>query len=222
MAPDHLAQGIEALRRQKPEEALAALDAALETPLSLPLLARVYSLRAQAKLQCGDLGGAMVDWRASWTRVLDLEDEEGQLALKNLRAQIAQARARQSAEKAQRRQSAQTLKGSLTEDLEQSTGFEERLNVLLEHANAHMDCEQITQGLALAEQALAEADKAKIPVVRVQVLARLCVLRAQPERSPELLEAAFTLADNADEPQLIGAVARAAKALGHVFQAPEF
>jgi hypothetical protein len=220
--PDPLAAAIKALRTNQPEEAIAALSIALESNLPDALAARATSLRAQAKLMSGDLGASMVDWREAWRQVLALGDTHGQEALKGLRAQIAQARAQKSAEQVHRDRARQSLAEDLDAKLEGTSSLEDRLNLLVERANALMDCDQPREGLKIALQALLEADTAKPPSVRTQVLARLCALRAQPEKGPEFLEKALALADEAEEPQLIGAVARAANALSYDFQAIEF
>jgi hypothetical protein len=97
---DPIAAGIEALRNDDHELAIAAFSIALASGIADPLRARATSLRAQSHMLHGDLSAAMVDWREAWRLVLALKDPLGEKALKGLRTQIAQAKAAQNAKQA--------------------------------------------------------------------------------------------------------------------------
>jgi tetratricopeptide (TPR) repeat protein len=219
---DPIAAGIEALRQGDHELAIAAFSIALATDLTESLAARATSLRSQSHMLHGDLSAAMVDWREAWRLVSVLQDPVGEKALKGLRAQIGQARAAKNAQQTQQAQSKNRLKANLEEQLAQLESTEDKLNLLVETANAYIDCGQGQVGLTHAQSALEQADLAISPHPRIQVLARLCLLRVMPERAEELLEAALEIADDANEPQLVAAVARSAKSTGYEFKALDF
>jgi tetratricopeptide (TPR) repeat protein len=219
---DPIAAGIEALQQGDHELAIAAFSIALASELPDSLAARATSLRAQSHMLHGDLSAAMVDWREAWRLVLVLEDPVGEKALKGLRAQIGQARAARNAQQAQQVQSKSRLKTDLKEQLAQLDSAEDKLNLLVETANAHIDCGQMQDGLTHAQSALEQADDPISPHPRIQVLARLCILRVMPECAEELLETALQIADDANEPQLVAAVSRSAKSTGYEFKAIEF
>ena len=211
---DLLSEAIDALKSDQAERAVGLLTEALSTHFPPAIQARATSLRAQAYFLTGNLSEAMVDWRTAWALVRDLKDPEGETALRGLRSQIAQAKAQRSAEHAQKTQSRALLETPETSPVSESS--DDRLNRLLERANAHFDCDESTEGIAMAQQVLALADDEE-DSVRFQVLGRLCLLRGQPQRAEELLEHGRRIADEANEAQLLGAVARAAKAVGYEF-----
>jgi len=219
---DPIAAGIEALRNDDHELAIAAFSIAMASGLPDPLLARATSLRAQSHLMHGDLSAAMVDWREAWRLVLALKDPIGEKALKGLRSQISQARAAQNAQLAMATQAKARLEGDLQKQIAQSDNLEDQLNLLIERANAHLDCGQTNDGLVLALNVLDQADQSIPPLPRFQVLARLCLVRATPEQAEALLTEALSIADEANSPQLVTAVARSAKAAGVKFRPVEF
>lgn len=219
---DPIAAGIEALRNDDHELAIAAFSIALASGLPDPLLARATSLRAQSHMLQGDLSAAMVDWREAWRIVLALKDPVGEKALKGLRTQIAQAKAAQNAKQAMAQQSKTRLDTDLQAQLAACESLDDQLNLLIERANAHLDCGQIEEGLSHAQQALEQADKASPPQPRFQVLARLCLVRGAPEQAAALLRQALQIADDANSPQLVSAVSRSAKSAGVEFEAVEF
>jgi hypothetical protein len=219
---DPIAAGIEALRNDDYELAIAAFSIAIASGLPDPLLARATSLRAQSHLMHGDLSAAMVDWREAWRLVLILKDPIGEKALKGLRSQISQARAAQNAQQAMATQAKAHLDGDLQKQLAQAEGLEDRLNLLIERANAHLDCGQVNEGRLLALNVLDQADQSTPPLPRFQVLARICLVRATPEQAEAHLTEALSIADDANSPQLVTAVARSAKASGIKFKTVEF
>lgn len=215
---DHLTAAVSALQEHRIEEAIQLLTAALNNELSPALKARATSLRSQAHFMSGMLQEAMVDWREAWRQVQSLEDADGKQALRGLRSEIAAAKAQRSAQQAQLAKSREHLSLSLDEQLATFPEIEDKLNFLIERANAHFDCDQEEQGSQLARDAILQADATTPNVVRAQVLARLCLLRGAPEEAQALLQEAYLLAEKSDEMQLIGAVARAAKAISHEFE----
>ncbi len=219
---DPIAAGIEALRDSDHELAIAAFSIAIASGLPDPLLARATSLRAQSHMMHGDLASAMVDWREAWRLVLALKDPIGEKALKGLRTQISQARAAQNAQQAMATQAKARLGADLQAQMAQAEGLEDQLNLEIERANAHLDCGQLNDGLVLALKVLDQADQSTPPLPRFQVLARLCLARATPEQAEALLTEALSIADEANSPQLVTAIARSAKAAGIKFKAVEF
>ncbi len=213
-ASDPLYAAVQALKNNQSIEAAALLNHALHTDLTPQHRARATSLRAQAHLLSGDLEKALVDWREAWALVKDLEDAAGEKALRGLRREIGQLKAQRQAALAQKTQSRALLDSSAP--LPDSESLEDQMNRLLERANAHFDCGEPDQGIHIAHKVLALA-QSEASQVRFQVLGRLCLLRGEPERAAELLEESRRLADNANEPQLLGAVARAAKSLDYTF-----
>lgn len=215
MPADPLQDAIDALKEPDYQRAVELLTHSMASSQASPQTrARATSLRSQAHLLLGNIQDALVDWRTAWGEVRDLQDEQGQKALRNLRREIAQAKAQRDHANAQKSNSRALLDRPPPpqEDLQSEDG----LNLLLERANAHFDCDEPQLGIQRALELL-EACETSLPLVRFQVLGRLCLLRGQPERAAELLELCRSLADEANEPQLVGAVARAAKALGHEF-----
>ncbi|MEC7240903.1 MAG: hypothetical protein VXW32_06660 [Myxococcota bacterium] len=212
---DPLHNAVVAMKSGDYLRAIELLSDALEDVANSPQTrARAASLRSQAHLLIGSIQEALVDWRLAWSQVQQLSDESGQKSLRGLRREIAQAKAQRDHSRAQKAKSRALLESPAPNagDIDSEDG----LNLLLERANAHFDCDEPEQGVASALQLL-EICEASMPIVRFQVLGRLCLLRGRPDRAEELLEACRDLADMANEPQLVGAVARAAKALGYEF-----
>jgi len=85
-----------------------------------------------------------------------------------------------------------------------------------------MDAGEIGPGTELAKQAVDLSRLACPQAARERVLALLCLLRTHPPEAVEMLAEAHAVADEADEPQLVTAIAHAARTLGlplptHVF-----
>lgn len=79
---------------------------------------------------------------------------------------------------------------------------------------------QALEGAAAAAVAMEALDQAES--VRERVLCRLALLRAEPHRAEEHLRAAHALADEHEEPQLVAAIAKAARAAGVDFGTHRF
>ena len=221
MTPEETMQaGLLALKSNRAQEAVDQFTAAIEHGLDADLQNRARSLRAQSYMLLGNTEQAIVDWREAWRGVQEAGDSTGVTALRNLRKDIARTKANNAAAHQQRLQSKQLIEKGIS--LAQEAPREEQLNSLLELANAHMDCESWEEGRQLAETIIEEADQHLKTLVRFSILGRLCLIRALTEHQGDHLETALTLADEANEMQLIGAVARAAKAIGYEFPAIEF
>ena len=211
---------LDALKSNRPQEAVDKLSDAITEGLEPDVLYRAHSLRSQSYMLLGQTEQALVDWREAWRGVQETGDSQGIQALRNLRREITQTKASKAAAHQQRMQSQQLVDTGLLNP--QEGPMEEQLNRVLELANAHMDCESWEQGQKLAHQIIAEADRNPEELVRFAVLGRLCLIRALDQGQEELLQTALTLADEANEMQLVGAVARAAKAVGYEFPPIEF
>ena len=98
----------------------------------------------------------------------------------------------------------------------------ERVDTITRRANAEMDHGDVELGKVLAQDAVVLARESCPQAARERVLALLCFLRTAPENAETLLAEAHTVADNANEPQLVTAIVHAARTLGvtlptHVF-----
>jgi tetratricopeptide (TPR) repeat protein len=211
---------IDALKSNQPQVAVDRLTEAIEHDLEPELLHRVRSLRSQSYMLLGKTQEALVDWREAWRGVQETGDATGIQALRSLRRDIAQTKASKAAAQQQRMQSQKRIETG--EATSKEGTLEEQLNALLELANAHMDCESWKEGRTLANQIIRKADRHPEELVRFAVLGRLCLIRALHDGQEELLQTALRLADEANEMQLVGAVARAAKAVGYEFPPLEF
>ncbi len=96
------------------------------------------------------------------------------------------------------------------------------MDKLVRRATRAMDAGELGPGTELAQQAV-DLSRRECPAAsRERVLALLCLLRTQPAEAAEMLAEAHAVADEADEPQLVTAIAHAARTLNlplptHVF-----
>jgi len=98
----------------------------------------------------------------------------------------------------------------------------ERVDTMVRRANAEMDHGDVERGTQIAQEAVVLARESCPQAARQRVLSLLCFLRTAPENAEALLGEAHAVADTADEPQLVTAIAHAARTLGvplpiHVF-----
>jgi len=98
----------------------------------------------------------------------------------------------------------------------------EQVDALVRRANAEMDDGDVEIGRGLSLKAIVLSRDTCPQAARQRVLALLCYLRTVPSDAQELLEEAHAVADSTDEPQLVTAIAHAARTLGislptHVF-----
>ncbi|MCK6520715.1 hypothetical protein L6R49_04660 [Myxococcota bacterium] len=207
-----LDRAVEALRGEHHGEALLALDAAL-TADALPPAARARALgmRAQALLGAGQLDLARETLVMALRAARALGDAEGVTQLRGLNQTIYAALAHREEQARLAAEEAARLQETLESLLEAAQSPEERVMALIRKANQAAD--HGAPDLPLARRAVAEADT--LPQgIREQVLARLCLARSCPEEALAWLEDARDRADDADEPNLVGAVASAARAMG--------
>ena len=142
---------------------------------------------------------------------LGLGDADGVTQLRGLNQTIYAALAHKSEQARLAAEEAKLLEASLESLLETAQSPHERVMALIRKANQAADLH--TPDVPLARRAVAEAD-ALSDGIREQVLARLCLARACPEEAERCLADARDRADEADEPNLVGAVASAARAMG--------
>ena len=176
-----------------------------------PARARALGMRAQALLGLGQLDGAKDGLVLALRAARALGDADGVTQLRGLNQTIYAALAHKSEQTRLAAEEATLLQASLESLLESAQSPQERVMALIRKANQAADLN--TPDVPLARRAVAEAD-ALPQGVREQVLARLCLARAHPEEAARWLDDARDRADDADEPNLIGAVASAARAMG--------
>jgi hypothetical protein len=207
-----LDEAVEALRGERFGEALILLDAALmANTLPEPARARALGMRAQALHGLGQLDRAKDALVLALRAARALGDADGVTQLRGLNQAIYAALAHRSEQTRLAAEEATLLESSLERLLESAQSPEERVMAVIRKAN------QAAEGgepdVPLARRAVSEADT--LPQgIREQVLARLCLARACPEEAARWLTDARDRADDADEPNLIGAVASAARAMG--------
>ncbi|MEM6931736.1 MAG: hypothetical protein AAF602_32695, partial [Myxococcota bacterium] len=86
------------------------------------------------------------------------------------------------------------------------------VEVLVRKANAEVDVGRRDAAAEIAQRALVDA--MTLGDVRLEILARLSVARATPERAPVEIERALTAADRFGDPNLITTVVKAAEGHG--------
>lgn len=204
---------MEALRAERWEDAVVALEAVASDagfrsqPDLADVRARVASLLAQALLGAGRAAEAEPHARQALqaARALGEGGTEARTLLQAILADLA--RAEQAARQARR--TAETPLDRLLEGIE---GDEALAAVLVRKANAEVDVGRPAQALPLARRALAHA--IACGSLREEVLARMTVARAAPEEAEAELRSAWQRAEAADDFNLVGAVARAARLSG--------
>ncbi|MCB9765315.1 MAG: hypothetical protein H6739_36410 [Alphaproteobacteria bacterium] len=207
-------EAVEALQRGDPARAEALLRDALPALASPSVRARALGLQAQALLALGRAPEARDALRGALRLARDLNDPDG---LHQLRALNGRVYARLAEDQHQARlaaDEAEALDASLEALLAAAETPRDAAMVFVRKANQALD--QGEDALALAREGLARA-LACDGATREQVLALLCVARAEPERRAAHLERARGLADRADETALLTAVARAAEDAGVPF-----
>ncbi|MFK7931587.1 MAG: hypothetical protein AB8H79_25630 [Myxococcota bacterium] len=213
-----LTEGLQALREGRPKDAVellapVATDDELAAAEELQdIYARVCSLYAQALLESGRPSEARVPLRAALEALTALGDADGTRAVTELQEQIGVAITADFQEQARRR----TLRALADKDPDELlagvTSPEQKAALLVERATAAVSAGRPTEATTLAHRArdfaIEHAD------VRHVVLAGMVLAQAQPELALQHLEDARRRADEADEFNLVGAVAKAAEAAG--------
>ncbi|MCK6514643.1 hypothetical protein L6R46_06265 [Myxococcota bacterium] len=207
-----LDEPVEALREERFGEALFILDVVLMgDSLPEPARARALGMRAQALLGLGQLDRAKETLVLALRAARALGDAEGVTQLRGLNQAIYAALAHKSEQTRLAAEEAALLEASLESLLAAAQSPQERVMALIRKAN--QAAEHNRPDVPLARRALEEAD-ALPHGIREQVLARLCLARTSPQEAARWLSDARDRADEADEPNLIGAVASAARAMG--------
>ena len=207
-----LDEPVEALREERFGEALFLLDATLmANVLPEPARARALGMRAQALLGLGQLDRAKEGLVLALRAARALGDADGVTQLRGLNQTIYAALAHKSEQARLAAEEAALLQEPLERLLDAAQSPHERVMALIRKANQAADL--LTPDVPLARRAVAESDALQ-DGIREQVLARLCLARACPAEAPRWLADARDRADEADEPNLVGAVASAARAIG--------
>jgi len=202
-----------AMERGDAATALPTLSAALVDPgLQPEIRARVMGLRAQALLMTGELEQAKVQVREALKAVRQLGDTRGLEQLRGLNGQIyaALAQAAQQARLHDEERAAMAL--SLEELLAQAPNDAARAMVFVRRSTFLADEGDDEAALEAALEGLRRSRSSGGP--REKVLALLALARLQRHRAEALLKEAHRVADDAEEAQLIAAIARAARSEG--------
>ena len=220
--PERVRQGYDALREGRAEAAAGLLGPAVDDPELAraadlqDLRARVCSLYAQALLESGRPLDAEAPIRDALRIAKKLHDDVGVYELRMLQGRIASAVVDVTRAAAEARERDRVRKTPLAELLAGHDHPLARAGILVQKANVHAEDGDRVVALTLAEEALALA--IAHDSVRDQVLARLTIARAAPERAAEALREALVVAEGAAEFNLVGAVARAAEVAGVTLQ----
>ncbi len=174
--------------------------------------ARARSLLAQALLEVGRADDALPHAEQALALARTLGDPQGLRAIEELRGRVHQAlhdARREADNRARSERLAHTPIAEIEARVRDPLALVE---VLVRKANAEADAGRLVEALDIAQRALGGALASGD--VRLEVLARLSVARAAPERAREQLEVAHARASEAHEFNLVTAVARAAEAHG--------
>lgn len=204
-------QAWERLQADDAEGVLALLDGVSLPP---PLHGRAMAWRGQALEQLGRHEEAAAAIMEAMREARRLGDHD---ALEALRGVHARVRSIQAAAEHAARESARDrdwISRSEVELLDGATPAE-RVDRLLRQANALLGVSRAEEAAARLEIAVLEADQ--LGELRPRVLTRLCLLRLPPALLPDpasVLFSAWKLADDANDANLVTAVAHAARAAG--------
>lgn len=207
-----LQQGLEALRKGRPADAEPDLRAAwhaLEEAEELQdFAARAASLLAQALLELGDPSQARTFAHQALRRLRTLEDTEGLQQVRSLDEQIGAALEAGRRDLAARAKAAAYAEHT-TEAIEAMAQSPlARADALLKHVDSLRRVGQPERAIHSAHRALHWAE-----ATREKVLAHLALAELGVEPDSHLT-AALTQADQANEPTLVGLIARAAELAG--------
>jgi tetratricopeptide (TPR) repeat protein len=211
-------EGVAALRRGNPADAIPLLRRAAEDPdLAAAedladLRARVLSLLAQAYLDAGQASEAETWVRQALRLAKRIGDEAGLVEIRALQSRVLAAAMDQHRRLEERREQARIAAPPLDRMLVGVIEPHARAAVYIQKANAEIEVDRPGDAVALATEAVRLADGAG--AVRERVLARLTLARADGARAAALLPEAWKIASDADEINLVGAVAKAAELAG--------
>ena len=213
-----LLDGLRALKAGRAADALGPLeqvcgDHELARAADLAdVRARACSLLAQALLATGRASEALPRAEEALELARRLGDPDGLRQIESLSSEIREA-LRNEERVQDRRIRAERLAAIPLHEVEARVRDPLALiEVLVRKANAEADSGRTAQALTIAERALVDA--LTVDDVRLEVMARLSVARAAPDRAQHELERAHARASEAREFNLVTAVARAAVAHG--------
>lgn len=212
---ERVRSGVEAIRAGRMADAVEVLapvvsDAELAAADDLQdVRARVCSLYGQALLDLDRPDEAEGPLREALAIAERLGDEAGAKAVRGLRARAMAATTQRHQQADERRRQERLAATPIEQLLHGVTEPLARADVLLRKATAEADVGAHAEAARHAGQALSIAVEAG--AAREEVLARLAIARSQPDRAPQQLLAAWHRAEQAEEFNLVGAVARAAE-----------
>jgi hypothetical protein len=219
-----VADAVAALRRSDPATAATLLDEVWSDALFLAaddledVRARVACLLAVARCRCEEWDRAeqMAKIAADYAR--RLQDADGAAAVANVRAAIATGREaereRSALEEAQRRLSERSLEGAFRHAHDAAA----RADVLVGKSAIALGDGKDGTAAFLARAALdvlaTDTSGSRSERLRVSVMARVCLARADHAVAGDELQTAWSAAADADETNLVATVIRAADLLG--------
>lgn len=207
-----------ALAAGDPTRALTCLEGL--SPTGRPGFdARVHGYRAQALDALGRLEEAEREAAAAVRIARRAQDADGVAAFRVLHQHILGGLAAVRIAAQERARDAELVGADPELALRDLEGGA-RAGWLIRRAGALLDAGRRDEARATCQRAEAEAAAAADP--REQVFALLAGLRVDPEAPLVRLARAHTIADAADDPNLITAVAKAARALGVRLPSPDF
>lgn len=217
MLPERIAEGVRALREQRPGAAVEALapvvyDPELQQSTELAdVRARVCALYAQALLEDGRIHEADAACRDALRAVRRLGDAAGLADVRALQDRIVRALA-EAAEQARRKVEQARVAATPVAELLAGADALQRAEALVKKATACADVGDLDAGAPLAREAAQVADA--LGATTWSVFARVALARLEPEQAAAHLAQAARLADEADEFNLVSAIAEAARGLG--------
>lgn len=216
MNEERLRDAWEALRTRRPSEALAILEALEETGRP-GYDGRLHAWRAEALEALGRLDRASAEATRAIRIARAAEDADALNAFRALNQRILASLAAVQLAEQERKKDAHLAD---VDEAQLIAGLDgpARAAALTRRAQALIDAERRAEAVEVARRAFGAADGDP----REQVLALLCETRAEPDRALLLLARAHAVADAADDPNLIAAVARAARGVGVRLPSPEF
>lgn len=209
---EELRQAVRDMELGRPAEALPVLSASLGTELPPPVRARVMGLRAQALLMLARPQEARDQVREALKLTRSLGDARGLEQLRGLNGQIYGALAHEAEQSRLRNEERAEMALTDEELLAKAPDEAGRAMVFVRRASFLADEGADEESLAAAKEGLRRAQEHGGP--REKVLALLAIARIERAQARSLLQRAHAVADEAEEAQLIAAIARAARSEG--------
>lgn len=203
---------VAALRAEQPARAVELLEGALADPSFrataelADVRARAWTLLAQAYLAIEPVDERNVE-RALGEALT--ADPAAEAACAELRGRLLDQRQARLEAEARLARAGRLAAADLQPLLEKVRDPDRRLELMVQKAQADVQCGDTTSGERIAHEVLATAT-----VTSTRVFARLVIATAAPQLAAQQLLAAHAEADAASEFNLVGAVARTADILG--------